>query len=99
MTRVAPTVFIIAFLAAWETFIILLAVPEYILPKPSVIALRLFTHGPALLPHFGVTALEAASGFLLGAAFGVTLSIVFVHVAYPSGSGATICGDRWAGMI
>ena len=80
MKRAAPAVvFIVSVMVMWEIIVVAFSVPEYLLPPPSSIVLRLLSNIYTLLPHLGITAFEAISGFLLGTIFGVTLAIGFVH--------------------
>ena len=80
MKRIVPAlVFILVLLGAWELVVAFFFIPEYLLPAPSQIVMRLVSNIRSLLPHLGVTALEAITGFLLGAILGVLLAVIFVH--------------------
>jgi NitT/TauT family transport system permease protein len=80
MKRLFPAfVFIVLLLVAWEYAVELFKLPEYLLPKPTVIGATLVANGATLLPHAGITAFEAGVGFLLGSVVGVALATLFVH--------------------
>jgi len=72
-------IFLILVLIFWEFCVYIFNIPEYLLPKPSVIFTKLFQSLSFLYPHIGVTALESFLGFLLGILLGTLLAIVFVH--------------------
>jgi NitT/TauT family transport system permease protein len=59
----------------WEAAVRIFAVPNYILPAPSQVAVSLY-RGVAsgiLVYHFGFTALQTLSGFLIAAVVGVLI--------------------------
>lgn len=66
---------IVAVLAIWE--VVTFFLPEYLLPAPHSIAKQLVKNLPTLLPHIGVTVLEAISGFILGSLAGILLAVLF----------------------
>src|SRR6266403_5294043 len=78
-------------LAGWEGAVRLLAVPIYIVPPPSRVAVALwrgFASG-LYLRHLGYTLAETVLGFLLGAALGFSLGVAvassryFEYFVYP----------------
>jgi len=78
--RILPAfAFIIVVLAAWEGFVKLFHVPEYLLPTPGMILQQLAATKTLLLAYLSVTALESALGFGLGTFFGMLLAVAFVH--------------------
>jgi len=80
MKRYLPAVFfMLAVVAAWEFIVRGFGIPEYLLPRPTVVIARLFTGNGLLMEHVGYTALEAGLGFVLGVGFGIFLAVVFVH--------------------
>jgi NitT/TauT family transport system permease protein len=58
----------------WEGSVWLFAIPDYILPAPSAIALSLYSGfvSGIFIYNFGVTAFETLVGFLLAAVAGIT---------------------------
>jgi len=80
MRRFIPAIaFVIIVFTFWELIVRGFSVPEYLLPGPSAILLRLFAMPVGLLAHTGYTAFESAAGFILGSAFGILLAVLFVH--------------------
>ncbi len=57
------------------------AVPQYILPRPSLIAAALVKEFPLILPHLGYTMVSLLSGFAIGAGTGMILAAVVTQ--YP----------------
>ena len=56
-------------------------VPQYILPRPSLIAAALIKEFPLILPHLGYTMVSLVSGFSIGALTGMVLAAVVTQ--YP----------------
>lgn len=56
-------------------------VPQYILPRPSLIAAALVKEFPLILPHLGYTMVSLLSGFSIGAVTGMVLAAVVTQ--YP----------------
>lgn len=80
MKRTIPVIiFLILIMVFWEFCVYTLNIPEYLLPKPSVILTKLFKSTTFLYHHVAVTALESFLGFLLGVSLGILLAIIFVH--------------------
>ncbi len=74
-----PLLALTAALAAWETFVRLRDVPEYLLPPPSAIAQRL-AEDPAFFARQGAVTLSGAlAGFALGAAVALLLAVAMAH--------------------
>ena len=73
-------------IVVWSGAVTLLKIPQYVLPGPWVV-LQALAHG--LLPigptggeywfHIGVTALEAALGFVIGSSLGVAFGLGVAH--------------------
>ena len=55
--------------------------PQYILPRPSLIAAALFKELPLILPHLGYTLVSLLPGFAIGAGIGMILAAVITQ--YP----------------
>lgn len=66
----------------WELMVILLKVPVYILPAPSLIALKILSNKGLLLWYTAVTFSEALSGFLLGGLLGILIGIIFARFRF-----------------
>ena len=86
----APAALIVlVLLGVWEGYVRLCAVPKWLLPAPSVIAMTLVAHWELLLGHTLVTLLEVVVGFglaLLGGvllACGIAMSRTLERALYP----------------
>lgn len=75
---IPPLLILVVVLGAWEGAVRLLAIPPWLLPAPSAVAVR-FVTTKTLLYHTGLTVFEAASGFAISAVLGVLLSAGIVH--------------------
>jgi len=77
MSRVLPPLgFGLLLLGAWQTAVMLLHVPEYLLPSPLAIAA---TVDRALAVSFAVTFTEALAGFLIASALACVIATLFVR--------------------
>jgi NitT/TauT family transport system permease protein len=65
-----------------ELLLTLLAVPQYILPKPSEIVVALFTDFRLIAPHLGHTLVELLGGFAIGASVGMLLAAVITQFPF-----------------
>jgi NitT/TauT family transport system permease protein len=63
----------------WETAVVALRVPEYLLPAPSGIAVAMLAEWRYLLLHTAVTLYEILWGFALAVAVGIPLAMLIVH--------------------
>ncbi|MGD9293576.1 MAG: ABC transporter permease [Roseobacter sp.] len=87
--RFLSTSLIIGFFLLWEVLCIILNVSDLVLPRPSEIAVTLWTRFPVLWPHILQTLYSTLFGFSLGVAIGVTLGVIVgtskvaYAVAYP----------------
>lgn len=77
--KIPAILFMFSLLCLWQVFVIVLKIPEYILPKPSQILLRFFESYSLFGNHLLITLLEAFLGFMLGSVFGIFLAILFVY--------------------
>jgi len=79
---VYPTMVLIAVVALWQWGANKSLFPSYILPAPSVVALRTATTFQIMLTHAAVTTMEILLGFALAVVLGVFLAwmIAFVRV-------------------
>jgi NitT/TauT family transport system permease protein len=57
-------------------------VPQYVLPKPSEIAVALVTDFHLILPHLGYTLVELLSGFAIGAVVGLVMAAVVTQFPF-----------------
>jgi len=57
-------------------------VPQYVLPKPSEIAVALITDFHLILPHLGYTLVELLSGFAIGAVVGLVMAAVVTQFPF-----------------
>jgi NitT/TauT family transport system permease protein len=76
---IAVAVFIIG---GTELLLTLFKVPQYILPKPSEIAVALFTDFHFIAPHLGHTLIELFGGFAVGASVGMVLAAVITQFPF-----------------
>jgi NitT/TauT family transport system permease protein len=76
---IAVAVFIIG---GTELLLTLFQVPQYILPKPSEIAVALVTDFKFIAPHLGHTLVELFSGFAIGASVGMILAAVITQFPF-----------------
>jgi NitT/TauT family transport system permease protein len=65
-----------------EFLLTVLEVPQYILPKPSQIAMALVTEWGFIWPHFLVTLFELFVGFAIGASIGFVLAAVITQFPF-----------------
>jgi NitT/TauT family transport system permease protein len=74
----APLIFALLALAAWQAIVMIAEIPEYLLPAPSTIFASI---DRTLAVHFGVTFLEALAGFLIASLLAFGCAILFVRFA------------------
>lgn len=65
-----------------ELLLNLFEVPQYIMPKPSEIAVALVTEFPHIAPHLGHTLVELCAGFAIGASIGLLLAAVITQFPF-----------------
>jgi NitT/TauT family transport system permease protein len=65
-----------------EVLLNIFAVPQYVLPKPSEIAVALWTDFPLIAPHLGHTLVELFSGFAIGSIVGLILAAVITQFPF-----------------
>jgi ABC-type nitrate/sulfonate/bicarbonate transport system permease component len=73
-----PTIILVVLLIVWQVSVRILDLPPWLLPAPSDIGAR-FGRTNSLGYHTGMTVLEAFSGFVIAAVFGIGLSGGIVH--------------------
>lgn len=78
-TALAVSVFVVA-IGAIEFFLWTLEVPEWLLPRPSVIAIAWISEfDTVVLPHSGFTLVEVTVGFISGAVVGISLGALIAE--------------------
>ena len=70
---VPPAIILVVLLVVWQGAVRILDLPPWLLPAPSDIAAR-FGRTNSLGYHTGMTVIEALSGFVIAAVFGISLS-------------------------
>jgi NitT/TauT family transport system permease protein len=73
-----PAIILVVLLIVWQATVRAFDLPPWLLPAPSDIAAR-FGRTSNLGYHTGMTVIEALSGFVIAAIFGVSLSGGIVH--------------------
>ena len=63
----------------WELWVRISSVPVYIVPRPSVILVRLFSDLGFFAHHGGITLMEAVNGFVLGSVIALVGATLMVH--------------------
>jgi NitT/TauT family transport system permease protein len=74
-----PALTLLALLGAWQAVVLLLRVPDYVIPPPSDIAAEMVAQFPMLWSHTVVTTGEVVLGFVLSVAVGVPLAVLIVY--------------------
>lgn len=70
--------FLLALVALWETASAFFGIPQYLLPAPSDILIRLSENWSIWLSHVFITGLEAALGLMLATVIGVGFATAFL---------------------
>jgi NitT/TauT family transport system permease protein len=81
LRRVTPLAGIVAFLLAWQLFVIIWKMPPYLLPSPVAIAQTFVAEFPELLRHGWVTTYEMIAGYALAVAIAIPLAIAITSSA------------------
>lgn len=79
MAAAVPLATAAALLASWQLGVRVFAVPEYIAPAPSDVAVTLVQEFPLLMQNFWPTLYESVMGFVLGNLAAVLIAVAFVH--------------------
>jgi NitT/TauT family transport system permease protein len=74
---IAPAAVGLLFLGLWETVVRANAIPPYILPAPSAVALSLWTDGPSLLSSLLVTLRITLAALAAAALIGGAIALLF----------------------
>src|SRR6185312_3089171 len=75
LRKLMPLAGILAFLLAWQAFVVIWKMPPYLLPTPVEIANTFITELPDLLRHGWVTVYEMLAGYALAVAVALPLAI------------------------
>jgi NitT/TauT family transport system permease protein len=79
LLRATPLLSVVGTLVIIELALRLFAVPEYVLPRPSVVGLEIIKDWRLLARNTGVTLVEAVAGFAVGNLVGVLLAVLFLY--------------------
>jgi NitT/TauT family transport system permease protein len=83
MAEVLAIVFLaVVIIGSTEILLSVFAVPAYVFPKPSEIAVALVTDFHLILPHLGYTLVELISGFAIGASVGLIMAAVVTQFPF-----------------
>ena len=72
MRRLLP---LLAMLVLWEGLCLAKVLPDFVLPSPLAVALRLWADAPLLAGHAAATVIEVALGLMLGVGMGGLLAV------------------------
>ena len=75
---IAPTLALLAALAAWWGIVTIFDIPDYLLPAPQAVAARIVKEWPLLWKHGVYTLLSVLTGFAAAVAIGVPLAFGIV---------------------
>ena len=75
---IAPTLALLAALAAWWGIVTIFEIPDYLLPAPQAVAARIVKEWPLLAKHGVYTLLSVLTGFASAVAIGVPLAFAIV---------------------
>ena len=76
--RMLPTLTVVGLTVIWELYVVLMDVPEYLLPAPSGVLIELLNELAYLMSHFWITALETLLGLAASVVIGVGLGVLMV---------------------
>lgn len=71
-----PLLFALVVLLIWELGVIMLHIPDYLLPRPSAVLNRLVADHQILIEQSVVTLIEAVLGFVLASTLGMVFAIL-----------------------
>lgn len=77
---VAPTVVVVLLLVAWEAWVRVRDVPDFVLPPPSTVAGTALDSWHLLPGHLGTTLVETILGLVAGALAGIALALLVAGV-------------------
>lgn len=76
----APFLILLGFFVVWQYLVIHLAIPEYILPKPTIILKTIWQDRDLLWPHLLITLKEVLLGFGLAFVVSMIFALLIAHV-------------------
>jgi NitT/TauT family transport system permease protein len=79
LDRLVIPLSLVTLFAIWEGVAIWLAVPRYLVPRPSEIFAAVVSERQFLLKHGWITAVEMLAGFALGSLFSVAFGLLVVY--------------------
>ncbi|BCH21018.1 ABC transporter permease [Mesorhizobium sp. L-8-3] len=82
MITLRTAVSLLVFIAAWWLAVALFGVPEYLVPSPPALASKFWflATQAGLFGHVPVTLIEIVAGFVIGAAIGIVMAVLFVRL-------------------
>lgn len=86
MRRFAWILVLAVLVAAWEAWVDLRSIPDYLLPSPSAVAQALWSNRTTLAHEVGVTLREMVVGYLAAIAAGLAAAIVLRRVDWLRGA-------------
>jgi NitT/TauT family transport system permease protein len=75
----APLLLMALILAGWELAVLLLKLPNWLLPAPTEIVVKIFTDRAIIFAQLAVTLYEVIVGYVLAAVIGFMLSVTIVY--------------------
>jgi len=81
LKRLTPLAGILAFLVAWQLFVVIWKMPPYLLPSPVAVAQTFVAELPELLRHGWVTTYEMIAGYALAVTIAIPLAIAITSSA------------------
>lgn len=76
LLRYSAPLMVLAVLVVWQLTAMVLAIPVYILPKPTYLVLKLPDNGWTLFHGWSTTMLEAAAGFIMGNVISIVVAFI-----------------------
>jgi NitT/TauT family transport system permease protein len=89
LRRSTVAVTLVCLVAIWQLYVVIFAVPSYVLPGPNAVWDSMLANWSQLLVHTQVTLSETLAGFGLGLLIGIPLAVSIVyspiieHILYP----------------
>ena len=77
-----PAIILILFLSSWELLVVVFAVPEYILPRPSAILASFAGEWGTMGHHTALTAYEAILGYVIGNGVAVVVAALMAEFRF-----------------
>ena len=74
-----PVLIFLGLLAAWQALVVLLEIPEFIIPTPLAVLTRIYRDAGVLWEHTLITMGEMLIGLVLGVLFGIIIALMLVY--------------------